>query len=193
MDEDEEDVPSRRLSLTFLIGVVVDAAMPRARTLDDCADLRKALGAAVKCGLDPDEASVRVAAAKDAEARLVEDLVDAEAGEVLRACGLDGPLEALRRFEGTCAEGAKMASHPGLSPKELEAATKKFYASLFAPPVPTFEDAARDPETRKVARSKTAGRVADAYRELHEAIVGERGVQPAKVSCGSIPSSCYRE
>jgi hypothetical protein len=52
---------------------------------------------------------------------------------------------------------------------------KKFYSSLFSPPIPTFEDTIKDPEVRKIARSKTAERVVDVYRELYVAISGDRG------------------
>ena len=68
-----------------------------------------------------------------------------------------------------------MSTHPGLSQRDVEAAMNKFYSSLFSPPIPTFEDEIKDPELRKVARSKTAQRVVDVYRELHAAITSEKG------------------
>ena len=82
---------------------------------------------------------------------------------------------ALRHFDATADDSATMAMHPGLSAKTVEAATKNFYSSLYAPPIPTFEESIEDPEVRKAARSRTAERVADAYEELYEAATGERG------------------
>lgn len=78
-------------------------------------------------------------------------------------------------MNGVYVKGMMMSSYPGLSQREVEVSMKKFYSSLFSPPIPTFEDTIKDPEVRKVARSKTAQRVVDVYRELFEAITGDGG------------------
>ena len=77
-------------------------------------------------------------------------------------------------MNGASIEGMAMSCHPGLSQSEVEAAMKQFYSSLFSPPIPTFEEI-KDPELRKFARSKTALRVVDVYRELYDAITSEEG------------------
>ena len=69
----------------------------------------------------------------------MESFVDMETDEVLQVCGLEGIRSAMRHINGVYAEGMTMVSHPGLSQRDVEAAMKKFYSSLFSPPIPTFE------------------------------------------------------
>ena len=171
-----EDVVSKQLSLAVLVGTMIDAALPHLRSLDDCAALNSALSVAVKCGLNASELVKWGQLIQETEKDLVEALVNAEVEEVLHACGLGGLHSALQQhMSGVYVEGMTMSSHPGLSQRDLEVSMTKFYSSLFSPPIPTFEDTIKDPEVRKVARSKTAQRVVDVYRNLYEAITSERG------------------
>eukprot|EP00584_Thalassiosira_punctigera_P001332 CAMPEP_0172527940 /NCGR_PEP_ID=MMETSP1067-20121228/2473_1 /TAXON_ID=265564 ORGANISM="Thalassiosira punctigera, Strain Tpunct2005C2" /NCGR_SAMPLE_ID=MMETSP1067 /ASSEMBLY_ACC=CAM_ASM_000444 /LENGTH=900 /DNA_ID=CAMNT_0013311771 /DNA_START=50 /DNA_END=2752 /DNA_ORIENTATION=+ len=174
--EEEGDAVSRRLSLSFLVGTMVDAAMPHVRTLDDGAALRSALNVASKCGLGASDSGKWSELILATEGQLVEAFVDAETDEVLQVCGLESLRSAFRHMDSVFVEGITiMSSHPGMSQRDVETAMGKFYSSLFSPPIPTFEDTIKDPELRKVARSKTAARVADVYRELYEAITSEKG------------------
>ena len=170
-----EDVVSKQLSLPVLVGTMIDAAMPHLRTLDDCASLRSALNVAVKCGLRAPDSAMWGQLIQETERDLVESFVNAETDEVLQVCGLEGLRSSLRHMNGVYVEGMIMSSHPGLSQRDVELSMKKFYSSLFSPPIPTFEDTIKDPEVRKIARSKTAQRVVDVYRELYVAISGDRG------------------
>ncbi|KAL7524497.1 hypothetical protein ACHAXR_000598 [Thalassiosira sp. AJA248-18] len=172
---EDEDVVSKQLSLTFLVSTMIDAAMPHLRTLDDGAALKSALGVALKCGLKASETAKWSELIQETEKKLVESFVDTETDEVLQVCGLEGLRSAMRHMNGVYVEGMTMSSHPGLSQREVEVAMKKFYSSLFSPPIPTFEDTIKDPELRKIARSKTAQRVVDVYRDLYEAIASNKG------------------
>mmetsp|Transcript_23235 Transcript_23235/g.56046 ORF Transcript_23235/g.56046 Transcript_23235/m.56046 type:complete len:883 (+) Transcript_23235:32-2680(+) len=172
---DGEDVVSKQLSLPFLVGTMIDAAMPHLKTLDDGAALKSALTVALKCGLKASESTKWSTLIQETEKNLVETFVDTETDEVLQVCGLEGLRSAMRHMNGMYVKGMTMSSHPGLSQRDVESSMKKFYSSLFSPPIPTFEDTIKDPELRKIARSKTAERVAEVYRELHEAITSEKG------------------
>lgn len=171
----EEDVVSKQLSLSVLVGSMIDAAMPHLRTLDDCASLKSAVNVAVKCGLTASESVKWGQLIQETERDLVESFVHMETEEVLHVCGLGGLRSSLQHMNGVYVKGMMMSSYPGLSQREVEVSMKKFYSSLFSPPIPTFEDTIKDPEVRKVARSKTAQRVVDVYRELFEAITGDGG------------------
>eukprot|EP00579_Thalassiosira_antarctica_P015733 CAMPEP_0201935274 /NCGR_PEP_ID=MMETSP0903-20130614/35134_1 /ASSEMBLY_ACC=CAM_ASM_000552 /TAXON_ID=420261 /ORGANISM="Thalassiosira antarctica, Strain CCMP982" /LENGTH=919 /DNA_ID=CAMNT_0048475665 /DNA_START=8 /DNA_END=2767 /DNA_ORIENTATION=+ len=171
----EEDLVSKQLSLPFLVGTMIDAAMPHLRTLDDGAALKSALNVALKCGLKASESTKWSKLILETEKNLVESFVDTETDEVLQVCGLEGLRSAMRHMNGVFIEGMTMSSHPGLFQRDVEGAMNKFYSSLFSPPIPTFEDTIKDPELRKIARSKTAQRVVDVYRELYEAITSEKG------------------
>jgi hypothetical protein len=94
---------------------------------------------------------------------------------VLRVCGLGGLRSSLQHMNDVYVEGMTMSSHPGLTQHDVELSMKKFYSSLFSPPIPTFEDTIKDPEVRKIARSKTAQRVVEVYQELFDAITGTMG------------------
>lgn len=170
-----EDVISKQLSLAVLVGTMIDAALPHLRSLDDCTALNSALSVAVKCGLNVSESVKWGELIQETEKYLVEAFVNAEVEEVLHACGIGGLQSALNHMNGVYVEGMTMSSYPGLSQRDLEVSMAKFYSSLFSPPIPTFEDTIKDPEVRKVARSKTAQRVVDVYRDLYEAITSESG------------------
>jgi len=172
---EEEDVISKQLSLSFLVGTIIDAAMPHLKTLDDSAALKSALSVAMKCGLKSSEATKWSDVIQEKEKDLIDTFVDTEAIEVLHVCGLEGLRAAVQHMNGVYVEGMTMSSHPGLSQSDVEGAMKKFYSSLFSPPIPTFEDTIKDPELRKIARSKTAERVVVVYQELYEAMTSERG------------------
>ena len=173
--EDEEDIISKQLSLSFLAGTMIDAATPHLKTLDDSAALKSALTVAVKCGLKSTESRKWNELVQSTEKNLVDSFVDKETDEVLQVCGLEGLRSAMRHMSGVYVEGMTMSSHPGLSQRDVEAAMKKFYSSLFSPPIPTFEEEIKDAEVRQIARSKTAQRVVDVYQELYEAITSEKG------------------
>jgi hypothetical protein len=170
-----EDVVSKQLSLPVLVGTMIDAAMPHMRTLDDCASLKSALNVAVKCGLRASDSTKWGQLIQETERDLVESIVNAEADEVLQVCGLGGLRSSLQHMNDVYVEGMTMSSHPGLTQHDVEFSMKKFYSSLFSPPIPTFEDTIKDPEVRKIARSKTAQRVVDVYQELFDAITGNMG------------------
>jgi hypothetical protein len=171
----EINVSMKQLSLTFLVSTLVDAALPYLKSLDDGAALKAAMTSTVKCGLESAEAKKWIDLVQEKETELVEALVEAESEKVLVVCGLGKIKAALQQMNAVYVEGMTMSSHPGLSQLDIEAAMKQFYSSLYSPPISTFEDSIKDPELRKVARSKTAKRVVNEYKSLYEAITSEKG------------------
>ena len=171
----EINVSMKQLSLSFMVGTLVDAALPYLKSLDDGAALKAAMSSTIKCGLDAAEAKQWIDLIQQRETDLVEALVETEAGKVLALCGLGKIHDAMQQLNAVYVEGMTMSSHPGLSQTDIEAAMKQFYSSLYSPPIPTFEDSIKDPELRKVARSKTAQTVVNEYRDLYEAITSEKG------------------
>eukprot|EP00985_Skeletonema_marinoi_P034347 scaffold43737_cov204-Skeletonema_marinoi.AAC.2 len=175
LDTVGDDLVSKQLSLSFLVSTMVDAAMTHLKTLDGTSALKSAVNAASKSGLDAKETTKWMALIDEKEQNLVEVLVGTEADIVLEECGLGAIRSAIKDMDRVYIEGMTMSSHPGLSRKEVEAAMKKFYSSLFSPPIPTFEDVIKDAQLRKIARSRTAQIVIDLYQEVYGALSSERG------------------
>jgi len=171
----EDDLVSKQLSLSFLVSTMVDAAMTHLKTLDDTNALKLAVKAASKCGLDSEESNKWMTLIDEKEQNLVEVLVGSEAEILLEECGLGAIRSGIKDMERVYIDGMTMSSHPGLSRNEVEAAMRKFYSSLFSPPIPTFEDAIKDVQLRKIARSRTAQVVIDVYQEVFGALTSERG------------------
>ena len=171
----EINVSMNQLSLSFLVSTLVDAATPYIKSLDDGAALKSAMTSIVKCGLELSEAKKWNEIIQEKETILVEALVEKESDKVLEVCGLHGIRTAMQQMDAVYVEGMTMSSHPGLSKLDIESAMKQFESSLYSPPIPTFEDSIKDPELRKLARSKTAKRVVNEYRLIYDEITSEKG------------------
>lgn len=158
------------LSLDWSCGVLVEAALPSCKTLDDAVALKQSIAVARQGGLSELKALSLEEDLREQETALIEQVVAKEATDVLDLCGL-GPLAtAWDRFEGVRVEGMTMASYPGMSSDEAESSMKEFYSSLYSPPIPSFENSIKDPSLRKLARSKIAKTVCDKYAALYEAM-----------------------
>eukprot|EP00986_Skeletonema_menzelii_P009138 scaffold4066_cov152-Skeletonema_menzelii.AAC.17 len=175
LDSAEDDLISKQLSLSFLVSTMVDAAMTHLETLDDTSALKAAVNSASKSGLDSKEANKWKTLIDEKEEDLVKALVGTEAEIVLEECGLGAIRTGIKDMDRVYIEGMTMSSHPGLSRNEVEVAMKNFYSSLFSPPIPTFDDAIKDAQLRKIARSQTAQIVIDVYKEVFGALTSERG------------------
>jgi len=175
LDNMEDDLVSKQLSLSFLVSTMVDAAMSHLKTLDDTNALKMAVKAASKSGLESEEINKWMTLIDEKEQNLVDALVGSEAEILLEECGLGTIRSGIKDMERVYIEGMTMSSHPGLARNEVEAAMKKFYSSLFSPPIPTFEDAIKNVQLRKIARSRTAQVVIDVYQEVFGALTSERG------------------
>ncbi len=175
LNSDKDDLVSNQLSLSFLVRTMVDATMAHLKTLNDTIALKSAVNVASKCGLEANESTKWMKLIDDREQTLVGELVGTEAETVLEVCGLGTIRSAIEDMNRVYIEGMTMASHPGLSAKEVEVAMKQFYSSLFSPPIPTFEDTIKDAELRKTARSRTAEIVIDVYQSVYDALTSERG------------------
>jgi hypothetical protein len=171
---DDFDCPSsfkHTLSLDWSCEVLVEAALPSCKTLDDTVTLKQSISVARQGNLTDTVMRSLDEKLREKERSLIDVLVEKEATEVLDLCGLGTLLTAWERFQGVQVEGMTMASYPGLTPDEADSAMKEFYSSLYSPPIPSFENTIKDPTLRKLARTKIAKYVCDKYSALYEAMV----------------------
>jgi conserved oligomeric Golgi complex subunit 6 len=160
------------LSMEFVAETLLEAALTLCKTLDDSVTLKRSLANAKKAGLSTTIASQLDGRISQIEQNMIEDLVKSETKEVLEICGLAPLLAAWRNMPPV--EGIVMVTQPGLNVDDLDLAMKEFYASLYSPPLPAFDNI-KDPLLRKLARQKIATSVVDAYEELYDAVMSEKG------------------
>jgi hypothetical protein len=98
-------------------------------------------------------------------------LVRTEAGRVLAASGLRQLLDTYSLLGGAQLQhGRKPASQqPGLDAASVEAVVKRFYASLFALVMPSF-DKLQPLDARDAARRQIALAVADGHAAVYAAV-----------------------
>mmetsp|Transcript_24772 Transcript_24772/g.43918 ORF Transcript_24772/g.43918 Transcript_24772/m.43918 type:complete len:250 (+) Transcript_24772:1-750(+) len=175
------------LSLDWSCNVLVEAALPACKALDDIVTLKQSIAVAAQQGQPQHKThgstldhslseTVRIALEerlREKERELIDVLVEKETTDVLDLCGLGTLTTAWDKFQKGAlvqVEGMTMASYPGLTPDEVESAMKEFYSSLYSPPIPSFENTIKDPTLRKLARTKIAQCVCDKYSALYEAM-----------------------
>ena len=160
------------LSMEFIAETLLEASLGLCKTLDDAVTLKMTLTNAKKAGLTTTVASALDAKISVREQTLIEDLVKSETAEVLEVCGLQPIVSAWRNMPDV--DGITMVSQPGLNVDDLDSCLKDFYASLYSPPLPSFESI-KDPVLRKLARSKIASNIADVYEEFYNAVQSDKG------------------
>lgn len=158
------------LSLDWACEVIVEAALPTCKTLDDTVSLRQSLAMSRQADLTYDVAAALESKVQERETALIDVLVEKETSDVLDLCGLGSLVTAWELFKGVHVDGMVMATHPGLTPDDVQSAMSEFYSSLYSPPLPSFESTIKDPTLRKLARTKIASNVSRAYAELYDAI-----------------------
>lgn len=169
-DVDCPEAYDQTLSLDWACGVLVDAALPACKTLDDTVSLKQSISVARQGGLTDTVVRSLETKLHEREGALVDVLVEKESSDVLDLCGLGTLVTAWDRFQRVYVEGMTMAAYPGLTPDEVESAMKEFYSSLYSPPIPSFENTIKDPTLRKLARTKIANTVCTRYATLYDAM-----------------------
>ncbi len=159
------------LSLDWSCNVLVQAALPACKTLDDAVTLKQSISVARQGNMTDTMATSLEEKMREKERALIDVLVETEAADVLDLCGLGPLVTAWDRFKGVQVEGMTMATFPGLTPDEAESAMKEFYSSLYSPPIPSFENTIKDPTLRKLARNKIATSVCESYASLFDAML----------------------
>jgi conserved oligomeric Golgi complex subunit 6 len=165
----------RTLSLDWTCDVLVEAALPSCKTLDDTVTLKQSIAIARQANLTDDVMQSLEEKVREKERSLIDVLVEKETTDVLDLCGLGTLVTAWERFKGVQVEGMTMASYPGLTQDEADSCMKEFYSSLYSPPIPSFENAIKDPTLRKLARAKIADRVCQIYAALYDAMSQQDG------------------
>jgi hypothetical protein len=156
-----------QLSMEWVTETVIEACMTCCKVLDDMVVLKQTMDTAQKAGMSSDTSKKLKELVEQTERRLIEALIEEETSKVLSVCGLGPIVNAWRLWKDTPDPG-EMVVFPGLSPESMEASLKDFYASLFAPPLPSLDSTIKDPAMRRTARSKIASNVCDMYQSLYE-------------------------
>jgi hypothetical protein len=159
------------LSLDFITSILVEAALSSCMTLDDAVTLKGCISTAKKAGLVSYQHLESLVAEK--ERAMIDELVEEKTAQVLEVCGLGCMATAWKNML-TDVEGMTMASQAGLTEDDVELGMKEFYSSLYAPPLPTFENI-KDPVLRRLARSKICDNVVQVYSDLYNAMNSEKG------------------
>ncbi|VEU39711.1 unnamed protein product [Pseudo-nitzschia multistriata] len=159
------------LSLDWPCNILIEAALPACKTLDDTVTLKQSISVASQGNLTASVATSLEQRLSEKEGTLIDDLVGKETTEVLDFCGLGRLVVAWDRYKAVQVEGMTMASFPGLTPDEAEIAMKEFFSSLYSPPIPSFENTIKDPTLRKLARNKIAKRVCERYASMYDAML----------------------
>jgi hypothetical protein len=197
------------LSMEWCTDTLVRGALSHCRALDHVVVLRQAVAVAKKAGVEKGAVAMERLdeAIDEKETFLIDSVVATETATVLEVCGLSSLATNLQRWrEGRAKDDAEddddgdpsialttavsMSSHPGLSPDDVEAGIKEFYASLYSPPIPSLEASIRDPLLRRTARAKIARRVVDAYADLYRCIMEEHS-SPRSPSGGGYPDVSF--
>lgn len=169
-DFDCPPAQQKLLAIDWACEALVEAALPSCKTLDDTVTLRQAIVVARQGDLTVEVANTLESKVHDRENALIDVLVEKETTDVLDLCGLGSLATSWERFNRVYVEGMVMATHPGLSPEDLQSAVAEFYSSLFSPPLPSFESTIKDPTLRKHARSKIANNICSVYESLYNDI-----------------------
>ena len=159
------------LSLDWSCNVLVEAALPACKTLDDIVTLKQSISVARQGSMTTTMVASLEEKMREKETSLIDVLVEKETADVLDLCGLGSLVTEWDRFKGVQVDGMTMATFPGLTPDEAEGAMKEFYSSLYSPPIPSFENTIKDPTLRKLARNKIAASVCESYASIYDAMI----------------------
>jgi conserved oligomeric Golgi complex subunit 6 len=159
----------RSLSMEWLTETLVEGCLAKCNTLDDAIALKQSLAASKKAGMSVASAEKLDREIEQKETALIEKLVQAEAAMVLDVCGLGNLVDAWNRWKNQN-QPPTMASYPGLSPSEVEAGVRDFFASLYSPPLPSLEGTIKDVAARKAVRSKIAETVCTTYAGMYQSM-----------------------
>ena len=158
------------LSLEFMTEILLQGALSTCKTLDDAVTLKMCIASAKKAGLTSSRELEAMVAEK--EQTMIDSLVEEQTLQVLEVCGLGSMATAWKNMLDV--EGLTMASQSGLSEDDVELGMKEFYASLYAPPLPSFENI-KDPVLRRMARNKICDNVVQVYEDLYRAMKSDKG------------------
>jgi conserved oligomeric Golgi complex subunit 6 len=141
------------------------------KNLDDTMALTKCVRNAEYTGLSTQSAEELFKDIETKQGALIQEMVAKESKQVLELCGLGGLAESWIKYKE--ATGIQMATYPGLSQQEVEAAMKEFYESLYAPQVPSLETSVGDPAMRKHVRQEICAFVRSLYRDVYKGITSD--------------------
>jgi hypothetical protein len=162
------------LSIEYLCDTIFEAVLPSCTKLEEALTMKMALNATKKIGLGVECASNWDKITSENVQTMVDAQILSDTKDVLDECSLRAISNAIESMHAVHIEGMVASSHSGLSQETLQKAVKKFYASLFDPPIPSY-GIIKDPVLRKYARNKIAENVTEAYKQIYELAKSDDG------------------
>jgi len=149
------------LSLDYLCDIILEVAIPLCKTLDDCSTIKSVIATAKKAGLNSIAITKWTKLISVKELKMIDDFIGIQTIEVLYSCGIGEIYDSIMKLTQDSHETTLLSLQPNLNQQNhIEPAFKRFYASLYSPPIPSFEEM-KDPILRRQSRTKTASNVAE--------------------------------
>ena len=109
-------------------------------------------------------------AIEDKEKKIIADMVQIETKKFLSECGLGDIQESYSKRN--LFPNNSLSDCPGLDSDTIQRSFDVFYASLYSPPLSTFERI-KDHDKRRQARQQVVASVAKFYETIYEEVTDE--------------------
>lgn len=171
------------LSIEWVSEILMDACLQkRDITMDDIVSLKQSFVETKRMGFNVSDGKKLEELIVQKESQLMDDVVRAETTHVMDICGLSAMVHGWNRWKDETSagrvEGRQMSSYSGLTASDIESGLKDFYASLYAPPIPSLENKVQDPVARKHIRSQIAAAVVVFYTEFYNTHMSSSDITP---------------
>jgi Conserved oligomeric complex COG6 len=171
------------LSIEWVSEILIDACLQRSVvSMDDIITLKQSFLETKRMGFNVADGRKLEESIVQKEAQLMDELVRTETTHVMDICGLSAMVHGWNHWKHHIAagrvEGDQVHSYTGLALSDIELGLKDFYASLYAPPIPSLEKKVQDPVARKRIRSQIANAVVSFYTDLYNAHMTSSNTTP---------------
>jgi hypothetical protein len=162
------------LSIEWVSEILMGACLQKSSiTLDDIVTLKQSFMETKRMGFNVSDGGKLEETIVQKEMQLMDELIRTETAHVLDICGCSAMVHGWNHWRDEMVAGRansrQMSSYSGLTASDIELGLKDFYASLYAPPIPSLENKVQDPVARKRIRSQIAQAVVTFYTEFYNA------------------------
>ena len=158
------------LSLNFICNTVIDPCITSCSSLENTELLKTSILSARTSGLAIKIADSTLEAIEDKEKKIIADMVQIETKKFLSECGLGDIQESYSKRN--LFPNNSLSDCPGLDSDTIQRSFDVFYASLYSPPLSTFERI-KDHDKRRQARQQVVASVAKFYETIYEEVTDE--------------------